>query len=129
MNDAVIENLLSRAPSPEPPADLLRRLQSQIVLPKSPRPVRDPNGWQNPLRRWIPALAFGLFLLSCVVIVGVQANLALRLQRENESLRAASADLEFLRQNSGSPQVAAELAQLRADHADLLRLRAEVAAL
>jgi hypothetical protein len=128
MNDAVIENLLSRAPSPEPPADLLRRLQSQIVLPKSPRPVRDPNGWQNPVRRWMPALAFGLFLLTCVVIVGVQANLVFRLQRENESLRTASADLETLKQGSDSAQLP-ELAQLRADNADLLRLRAEIAAL
>jgi hypothetical protein len=134
MNDTVIENLLFRAPSPEPPADLLALLQTQIVLPENPPAIRDHvNGWQNPLRRWFPVLAFGLFLVSCAVILGVQANLVLQLRRENESLRAAAADLKAREQNdpaaAASRAQLAELAQLRADHADLLRLRAEVAAL
>jgi hypothetical protein len=133
MNDTVIENLLFRAPSPEPPAGLLALLQTQIVLPENPPTVRNrANGWQHPLRRWFPVLAFGLFLVSCAVILGVQANLVLQLRRENASLRAAAADLKARGQND--PDAAhraqlAELAQLRADHADLLRLRAEVAAL
>jgi hypothetical protein len=134
MNDTVIENLLFRAPSPEPPADLLPLLQTQIVLPENPAAVRNrANGWQHPLRRWFPMLAFGLFLVSCVIILGVQANLMLQLRRENESLRAAAANPKTSEQNdpaaAASSAQLAELAQLRADHADLLRLRAEVAAL
>lgn len=134
MNDIVIEKLLFRAPSPEPPPDLLQLLQTQIVLPSGPSAARvHANGWQNSLRRWFPALAFGLFVLSCTIILGVQANLIIRLRNENESLRAAMAVRENPKPNdSGADATSAqlaELAQLRADHDDLGRLRAEAEAL
>src|SRR5262245_55305670 len=124
MNDAMIEKLLLRAPQPAPPGDLLRRLQAQIVLPAKPV-----NGWQHLPRRWFPVLAFGLILLSCVILVGVQANWIGQLRQEHKNLRATVADLDSLRSrhadNDARRSQLEELSRLRADNQEIQRLQAE----
>jgi hypothetical protein len=134
MKDELIENLLYRAPQPVPPPDLQARLLAEIALPQPGRPLRNHSTQlESWLRRWMPTLAFGLFLLSCLILVGVQANYAGRLRQQNETLRAASANLEQLRrqlgQNEALGRQLGELEQLRKDNNDLQRLRVELAQL
>src|SRR2546421_8946307 len=132
MNEAQIETLLRKAPQPAPPPGSLERLQAEIALPGAARS----NGERprvNPLRRWIPALAFGLFFLSCVVIIGVQANLVSQLQQQKQNLRAATANLEPLRSEHEKYQQlqaqSEQLERLRQEHEELVRLQAEIAQL
>src|SRR6185436_5347097 len=128
MNDLEIETLLRRAPQPQPPAVLLERLQQEIELPK---PVHrngdEPRLAQSWIRRWLPAFAFGLIIMSCLVIAAMQANVASQLKKQNAELRSTMPDLEELRiQHANYERVKAqqdELERLRADNQDLQRLR------
>jgi len=134
MNDSQIETLLRKAPQPAAPPDLFRQLQADIALPKSVRAIGEhPKVWQNPLRRGIPALAFGLFILSCLVIIGMQANVVSQLKQQNQELRSTTPNLEQLRAQQASyerlQQQVEELERLRRDNQDLQRLGAEVAQL
>jgi len=134
MNDSQIENLLRQPPRPSPPPGLLKQLQADIVLPSQGRHTRDRALLRHHfLRRWFPALAFGMFLLSCVVIIGVQSNLINQIKRQNQELRATTPDLERLLKNKlESERLQAqfgELEQLRKESQDLIRLRSEVAQL
>src|SRR5437879_6580073 len=134
MNDSHIETALRQAPRPSPPPGLLKQLQADIVLPLPGRRSGERAGLrQNFLRRWIPALALAVFLLSCVVIIGVQSNLIIQLKRQNHELRAATSDLEQLRRNRSEHErlqaQLGELEQLRKESQDLVRLGAEVAQL
>jgi len=107
MNDSHIESLLHKAPRPAAPAGLKQRLQSGIQLPRA---TSEPETNTNVIpfwRRWFPALAFGVFFLGCFILLGVQTAQLLELRRENQSLRAATANLEQLRQDR------AELEKLR----------------
>ena len=107
MNDSQIEKMLRRAPQPTPPPDLLGRLQEDIASPKLARVNRERSRFgQHPLRRWMPAFAFGLVLLSCLVIIGMQANVVSQIKQRNEELRAAMPNLEELRQQPVHPDVA-----------------------
>lgn len=131
MNDATIENILFRAPSPVAPPDLLRRLQAEITLqqPKSaPQKIRER---QNPLRRWFPALAFGVLMLSCVIMIAVQGNWSANLKRQNKTLRASTANLPQLReQHTAWEQARAqqdELDQLRKDNQEVQQLKTAAA--
>jgi hypothetical protein len=132
MNDTTIENLLFHAPKPLAAPDLLKRLQADIVLP-SAKPEMKTRDWQNPLRRWFPALGFCLFLLSCAIVIGVQANRGANLKRENAALQTTAADLPKLREQHAALEQAQaqhdELVQLRKDNAELRSLQAEVAQL
>ena len=134
MNDPQIETLLKRAPQPQPPADLLENLQREITLPKAAYRNGDrPNLLQSSLRRWLPTFAFGLIIMSCLVIAGMQANVAAQLKKQNEELRANTPDLEQLRFQHRNydkfKDQQQELEQLRADNQDLQRLREEIARL
>jgi hypothetical protein len=133
MNDITIERILFHAPCPTAPPDLLKRLQAGIVLSEAKAGVRPSREWQNPLRRWFPALAFSLLLLSCVIMIGVQANWGADLKRENKTLQAATANLVQLREQHVAFEKAAaqqdELAQLQKDNQELHALQAEVAQL
>lgn len=136
MNDTLLEQIMSEAPAPRPPADLLRQLQAQIALPAAAAPWRNgattvelPPFW----RRWFPALAFTLFLLSCVVVIGFQANWLSQLKQDNERLRANAASLAPLRDDLAQKLKAQaqqdELARLRANAEEARRLRAEAESL
>ncbi|HVR34780.1 MAG TPA: hypothetical protein VMS21_02905 [Methylomirabilota bacterium] len=156
MNDEQIENLLHQAPRPAAPAGLLEKLNQGIELPRpapgtenrlqretlpesfpkaaaSPSEVDAPvgDGWRSRLRHWTPALGFGLFFLSCLVLLGIQASLLSELRRQNTQLHAAAAGLEELhhRDMDAGQRLRArldELERLRKDHEELLQLRTEV---
>jgi hypothetical protein len=132
MNDTTIENILFRAPCPAPPPELLKRLQAGISLAPA-KPIAKTRVSQNPLRRWFPALAFGAVLLSCALVIAVQANLGANLKRRNEALRASTANLPQLRQQHAAHDKAVaerdELDQLRKDNKELRQLQTEVAGL
>src|SRR5438132_171925 len=134
MNDVEIEKMWRRAPRPAAPAGLLERLSSDIALPKPTRFNREqPSFGQRTLRRWLPAFAFGVVLLSCLVIIGMQANVVSQVKQRNQELRAAMPNVEELRQQHANYERVRsqleELDQLRRDNQDLQRLRGEIAQL
>jgi hypothetical protein len=124
MNNVLIEKLLIQAPCPTAPPGLLKQLRAEIALPQRAPTRRNGNLWQPWLRRWMPALAFGMLFVSCLVLIGVQSNYLDQLKRESATLlAAASAPIEPSVEASAQR---AELEQLRKDYADLLRLRSIV---
>ena len=133
MTETQIENILRKAPQPAAPAWLLKQLQADIDLAQPDySAVRRPARKQT-ARRWLPALAFGLFLLSCLVIIGVQANLVDQLKQQNQRLRADTANLEPPGNlQAGNDRLAAQreqLERLRQESDEVTRLRAEIAQL
>lgn len=133
MNEATIESLLFRAPIPAAPPELLQRLQDAITLQPAKPETRIPRLRQSPLRRWFPALAFGLVLLTCALMFAVQSNWSARLKQQNEALRATAAGLPQLREQHAAWEQAVaqqqELDGLRTDNEELHQLQAEVARL
>jgi hypothetical protein len=133
MNDTTIERILFHAPCPVASPELLKRLQAGIALPSAKSPTSKSREWQSPLRRWFPALAFGVLILSCVIMAAVQANWTAGLKHEKETLRASTANLAQLREQHAVFEKAAaqqdELAQLQKDNQELRALQAEVAQL
>jgi hypothetical protein len=117
MNDPLIEELLRKSPTPQPPADLLQRLVADIHLPRpqSVGPERPPAG--SVFRRWFPALTFSAFMLACFVVIGVQTNHISVLKQQNEALRAQTRNLDALRQAN------LEVQRLRDDNSNLARLQ------
>src|SRR5262245_6818525 len=91
MNTSKLESLLRRPPCPPPPGGLLAQLlaDTSLVMRHS---VRLDAATQAPFwRRWIPALAFGLLFLGCLVVLGLQTSELLDLRRQNEQLLVAAA--------------------------------------
>jgi hypothetical protein len=132
MNETTMEKILFQAPKPIAPPDLLKRLQAEIALPMA-KPAAKAREWQNPLRRWFPALAFSVFMLSCAIMIAVQANWGTNLKSDNATLRAMTADLPKLREQHAALENAQaqhdELIQLRKDNEEMHSLQAEVAQL
>lgn len=133
MNEQRIEELLRKASRVSTPPGLLEKLDADINLPRGQIQRMD-RGKSTPFfRRWFPALSFGLLVLGCLITLAVQTNQLIGLRHENDSLRAASANLDQLRQDNAELQrlrlAAQETEQLQKDHENLLRLRAEVAQL
>ena len=133
MNDIAIETILFHAPTPAAPPELLQRLQAGINL-AAPKDASEIAGIRrNPLRRWFPALAFSLFLVSCAIMVAVQANWSANLQRQNEKLQSIAAALPHLREQHAAMEKVhdqqQELEQLRKDNEEVHQLQAEVARL
>jgi hypothetical protein len=129
MNDTMIENILLQAPRPVAPADLLKTLKAEIALPAK-KMITGSREWRSPLRRWFPALAFGVLMLSCAIMIAVQTNWGTNLKRQNEALRAAAAELPQLREQHAAIEKAQaqqdELAQLRKDNQEMHQLQTEV---
>jgi hypothetical protein len=132
MNDKTMEEVLFKAPRPLAPAGLLKEVQAEIALP-SAKPAAKAREWKSPLRRWFPALAFGVLMLSCALMIAVQASWSTDLKVQNDVLRAATADLPKLREQHVALEQAqanqADLLQLRKDNEELHSLQAEVAQL
>ena len=132
MNDTTIEKILVQAPKPSAPANLLKHIQAEIALPSAKMAPRA-REWQNPLRRWFPAMAFGVLMLSCAIIMAVQANWGTNLKVQNDVLRATTAELPKLREQHAALENAQanqdELLQLRKDNEELHKLQTEVAQL
>ena len=133
MNDTTIENFLFHAPSPIAPPDLLWRLQAEITLPRVESAPQKTHEFRSPFRRWFPALAFSVLLLSCAIMIAVQGNWSASLKRQNKTLQATTAGLPQLRdQHAAWEQARAqqdELDQLRKDNQELQQLKAEAAQL
>ena len=133
MIDEKIENVLRKAPRATPPDGLLAQLQADISLPKQTLRSAvqpDPAPW---LRRLLPALGFAGCFLACAVVFAVQTSSLSQLRKENETLRAATQNLEQLRrENTDYQRLLAEnqeLERLRKDALELQQLRSEVAQL
>ena len=130
MNDAHIESLLRQAPKPPPPSGLKQRLLSDIRLshlrPASDEVAKPAAFWL----RWTPALPLGIFFLGCLIVLGIQTSQMLELQRENESLRAATSEREPLRQDAVELErlrtVQREMEKRGKQGEELLKLKAEV---
>jgi hypothetical protein len=133
MTDAAIENILFGAPKPVAPTGLLQQLQAEIALSRASAAIEFRRARHNPLRRWFPALAFSLFLLSCAIMIAVQANWSANLKRQNVKLRAMTATLPELRKQHAALENAQaqqqELEQLRKDNEEVRQLQTEVARL
>src|SRR3954469_21348593 len=116
------EKLLRKAPRPLTPPGLLETLKTQIKLPRAQ--LEEPRFYERPslLRRWLPALSVALWLVACVVILGVQANVLIKLKAENTALRAAVEGAQLAEAANQDPTGAArtaELTRLRADNDEL----------
>ena len=131
MNDTTVERFLFQAPKPAAPAELLKALQAEIHLPAAKTPAARKNGeLQSPMKRWFPALAFCLLMLSCAIMIAVQGSQSASLKRQNEVLQKATAALPQLREQHAALEQALaqqdELNQLRKDNEEMHRLQAEM---
>lgn len=120
-----VEHLLRKAPTPTAPAGLLEDLRADIILPRATS--RSDNQFRQPsfLRRWMPVLSLSLWLMACLLLLGVQIKRVANLKAENARLRAASSASTSVAE-SASATTGAELERLRADNAEVLRLRTEI---
>jgi hypothetical protein len=133
MNDQTIESLLRKSPIPRVPDGLLENLLGEIRLPRAATGPAEWGGPQPFLRRWFPALAFGLIMLTCIVVAGIQTNLLDGLKREAGLLTAQTQNLDGLRQTNAEVvrlrNENSQLDRLQTDNAELHQLRAEIARL
>jgi len=127
-----IENLLRRAPQPQPPEDLKERLimQTQSTAGQLRRTVitRTPDNW---LRRWWPALAPVGFSLVCAVVLAVQQK---EIRELKQAVQAASANAPSIsKPNTGEDSSTDSVARQREEIAQLkeeiARLSAEISQL
>jgi hypothetical protein len=102
-------------------------LQRNIALPQPQTNPEHSAGWLLVLKRWIPAAAC---IVASVAVIAVQSNMTARLRHENETLRAATPNLEQLRRDHAEYERLKfenqELERLRKDNVELQQLRAEV---
>lgn len=130
MNDTTIENILFHAPNPAAPPELLKQLQEEILLPAAKTAARKNGEWSNPVRRWFPALAFCLLMLSCAIMIAVQGTQSATLKHQNQILQNATTALPQLReQHAALEQLQAqqdELNQLQKDNKEMHQLQAEL---
>ncbi len=133
MTEQQIETLLRKAPRATPPEGLLARVQNDIRLPRRPGKAMVQPASVLWLRRRLPMLGFAGGLVACVVVFAVQSSKLSELRTENETLRAATQNLERLRRDNAEYQRLQaenqELERLRKDSQELTQLRAEVARL
>jgi hypothetical protein len=143
MNESQIETLLRQAPRPAPPAGLRARLQASVDMPRPAATTLSPDASRIPLwQRWLPALAYGLLFLGCLIVLGVQTSQLLNVRTQNDALRVSAASLEELRRendrlrrlssavpNSRQVQEQQELQALRAEAEQLRPLAQEISTL
>jgi len=131
MNSQEIEELLKRAPAPQPPPQLKQRLLSSIALPAPiPEPQLPIHGFSGGLKaRWL-GLAAGLV---AVLLVGWGSVHTSKLTRRNQELTQSLQELQHnVSQNADSDRILnlqQEIERLRGQNRELHQLRAEVAAL
>ncbi|MDB6110612.1 MAG: hypothetical protein JWR69_2362 [Pedosphaera sp.] len=130
MNDEKLEEILRKSPRVIVPPGVLDHLQSQICLPSAAPSRADSFDARPWLRRWLPALSFAAFFVTCLVAIGIQVSILSELKRQNEALRISTQGISPLRAaNEEYKRLQAqgqELERLRKDYSDLKRLRAEV---
>ncbi|MBI5384429.1 MAG: hypothetical protein HZA90_07045 [Verrucomicrobia bacterium] len=108
-----IDSTLRKAPRPTVPDGLRERIEADVALPQRAAAVRTPErrDWGAWLKRWLPALAYGLVLLSCVTLLAVQTRQLAEVRRENDRLRAVTQSLEQLREENADYQKLVALAR------------------
>ncbi len=131
MNESEIENLLRKAPRPTAPAALKEQLAAEIQLPPANHRTTSQPAFASPFwKRWIPALSFGVLLIGCLIVLGIQANQLLELRRENATLQAATKDLDELRRENAELRrlqtAALQAERAKKEQEELIRLRNEV---
>jgi hypothetical protein len=124
-----IENALRHPPKVKVPAGLRDRLNGEITLARA----NAADFWSG-IRRWFPGFATAALFLTCLVALGVQQHALSTLRAEQKQLEAAAGERQRIDQTSRASQeqaqvLAAQLAQLRKDNAELQQLRAEIAQL
>jgi hypothetical protein len=149
--DDQIENLLRRAPQPQPPKDLKERLIMQTQPPAGqPRQTVIPRTPDNWFRRWWPTLAPVGVSLFCVAVLAVQQKeirelkLAIQASAANASARNAVSKPEAEADSSGDlaarereeigqlketiARLTSEISQLEQMRSESQKLRAQLAA-
>lgn len=132
MNSESIEKLLRKSPPVTTPPDLLDDLQRTIAL-KRASTVASPgierpsaSGW---LRRWIPALGFGVWFVACLVALGVQSSRIAELKERNRAMESQLTGNGAVAAPSATANNEAENDQIKKDLAEIDRLRDEIAQL
>jgi hypothetical protein len=131
MNDETIEQLLGKAPRVPAPETLRDELERNIELPIA-RPLMNHQRPQAPtawVRRWLPAMSFGVWFLVCTVTFAVQAVRISELRQQQNRIRQTAERVAAAKVQSAEAAqaaAAAELDQLKRDLADVQRLRVEV---
>ena len=130
MNDDTIEQLLRKAPRVPAPKALRDELERNIELP-IPRPIIKHQGPPAPtawIRRWLPAMSFGVWFLVCSVVFAVQAVRISELREQSRIRQTAerSAAEQVQAAEKARAAATAELEQLKRDLTDVQRLRVEV---
>jgi hypothetical protein len=96
------ENVLRRAPSPQPPGDLKQKIVDDIVLPSRSRVNGRSSssfGAESWLARWWPALGAGAASVACAVVLSVQ-------QMDIQDLRSSVEGLAANFSSSPTPETA-----------------------
>jgi hypothetical protein len=131
MNDETIEQLLRKAPRVPAPETLRDELERNIEPPIA-RPLMNHQRPQAPtawVRRWLPAMSFGVWFLVCTVTFAVQAVRISELRQQQNRIRQTAERVAAAKVQSAEAAqaaAAAELDQLKRDLADVQRLRFEV---
>jgi uncharacterized small protein (DUF1192 family) len=131
MNPHDIEDVLKRAPTPAPSAQLKERLLSSIALPAPPpRPILPVQvTGKSGLPRWL-GMAAGLV---AVLLIGWGAVHSSQLVKRNEQLTDALRELQSTLTNTADTEriglLQQEIERLRTQNREVHQLRAEVAAL
>lgn len=110
LSDNDIEDLLRRAPRPQPPASLKEKLHADLDLfPSGTRPSAGAGLLHTGWMRWWPSLAAGGLTAICLVVLGVQQTQINELRRSIEQLQhqtdptpANSEQLEILKRSGMS---------------------------
>lgn len=132
MDTHSLEQMLRKAPQPEPPVDLLARLHADVRVgtgaEKRAGSLRAGSNWLSP---WLVRFAFGACVVIGVAVVLAQSVMTTKLNRENEELRQ---ELKAMGGIVGGAEASAgssedELLRLREEFAELQRLQAEIDAL
>jgi len=124
-----VEALLRQAPRPVVPATLKNQLIRDIPLRISSKETAAPFHPGLWLRRWFPALAFGVLCLGCLIVLVAESSEFISLRQERDRLRATASTLEQLRAENATLRARqAEVDQastMLADYRNLLDLRKE----
>lgn len=84
--ESEIETILRHAPAPEPSQQLAGKLRNQIELPRE-NARHTASVFDSFRHRWMPALAYAILILGCVVVLAVQDSHKNTLIRQNDDLR------------------------------------------
>jgi hypothetical protein len=129
---ADIEKILRNPPKVKIPSDLLGNIQREIILPR--RPLEADYVPVPFWKRLLPALSFGLLVLGCLVVLGIQTTELVQLQHKNKQLQQltesnVAASRESAVESPTTSLSAQDLEELERLRAEVEQLRAELQSL